>query len=174
MIVISGVLLLVADARQKAAALEAAAATERQNLERRVEELRAFEREYRTRLKAYLEGQLRELESQPASAAPAPPPGGGTRGAGSPPPSSPSPAPAASAPPGPPASPSRPPAGPPTAEVPRLAPAPAPGGAPAPSSPFSQAPPMVEDVDSGSDSPTGPPREPGSDHDVDTSGGNPG
>jgi DivIVA domain-containing protein len=31
-------------------------------LERKVEELRAFEREYRTRLKSYLEGQLRQLE----------------------------------------------------------------------------------------------------------------
>jgi hypothetical protein len=33
---------------------------------------------------------------------------------------------------------------------------------------------MVEDVDTGSDAPTGPPREPGADHDVDTSGGNAG
>jgi len=31
-------------------------------LERKVEELRAFEREYRTRLKSYLESQLRQLE----------------------------------------------------------------------------------------------------------------
>jgi len=35
----------------------------RQALESRIEQLRAFEREYRTRLKAYLEGQLRELDS---------------------------------------------------------------------------------------------------------------
>jgi DivIVA domain-containing protein len=36
----------------------------RQVLERKVEELRSFEREYRARLKAYLENQLRELESR--------------------------------------------------------------------------------------------------------------
>lgn len=35
--------------------------TRRATLEQHVEQLRAFEREYRTRLKAYLEGQLREL-----------------------------------------------------------------------------------------------------------------
>ena len=35
----------------------------RQRLEARIEELRAFEREYRTRLRAHLEGQLRELDS---------------------------------------------------------------------------------------------------------------
>jgi DivIVA domain-containing protein len=35
----------------------------REELERRVDDLRAFEREYRSRLKAYLEGQLRELEA---------------------------------------------------------------------------------------------------------------
>lgn len=36
-------------------------AAEREELERRVEDLRAFEREYRTRLIAYLEQQLAEL-----------------------------------------------------------------------------------------------------------------
>ena len=35
----------------------------REELERRVDDLRAFEREYRSRLKAYLEGQLRDLEA---------------------------------------------------------------------------------------------------------------
>jgi DivIVA domain-containing protein len=44
------------------------------DLERKVEELRAFEREYRTRLKSYLESQLRQLEGpddgdRPAAAA---------------------------------------------------------------------------------------------------------
>ena len=34
------------------------------NMERRVEELRAYEREYRSRLRSYLEGQLRELEGK--------------------------------------------------------------------------------------------------------------
>jgi cell division septum initiation protein DivIVA len=33
-------------------------------MERRVEELRAYEREYRSRLRSYLEGQLRELETK--------------------------------------------------------------------------------------------------------------
>ncbi len=42
--------------------------TERATLERKVEELRAFEREYRTRLKSYLEGQLRELEGRSTEA----------------------------------------------------------------------------------------------------------
>lgn len=37
---------------------------QRSVLERKVEELRSFEREYRSRLKAYLEGQLRDLESK--------------------------------------------------------------------------------------------------------------
>jgi chaperonin cofactor prefoldin len=32
-------------------------------LERRLEELRTFEREYRTRLKSYLESQLRDLDA---------------------------------------------------------------------------------------------------------------
>src|SRR5580693_2998599 len=35
----------------------------REELERRVDDLRAFEREYRSRLKAYMEGQLRDLEA---------------------------------------------------------------------------------------------------------------
>jgi DivIVA domain-containing protein len=42
-------------------------------LEKRIEELRTFEREYRTRLKSYLESQLRDLEgrgsAEPATAA---------------------------------------------------------------------------------------------------------
>ena len=36
---------------------------ERQQLEHRIEELRNFEREYRQKLKGYIEGQLRELDS---------------------------------------------------------------------------------------------------------------
>ncbi|MDQ1586220.1 MAG: hypothetical protein QOH80_1585 [Actinomycetota bacterium] len=61
--------------------------SERQSLERKVEELRAFEREYRTRLKSYLETQLRELEGRgseaPAGQRPAQqgqPPAGGPVG----------------------------------------------------------------------------------------------
>jgi cell division septum initiation protein DivIVA len=53
---------------------------QREELERRVDDLRAFEREYRSRLKAYLEGQLRDLEAGvtdsgtfPAVAPPSPP-----------------------------------------------------------------------------------------------------
>lgn len=36
---------------------------ERAELERRIEELRTFERDYRAKLKSYIEGQLRDLES---------------------------------------------------------------------------------------------------------------
>jgi DivIVA domain-containing protein len=65
-------------ARERAAALEAEMAAKveaatghlevrRRQLESRIEELRAFEREYRTRLKAYLETQLRELGSGPGT-----------------------------------------------------------------------------------------------------------
>jgi DivIVA domain-containing protein len=57
--------------------------TERSALERKVEQLRAFEREYRTRLKSYLEGQLRELEGR-GSEAPGGQAGGGQAAAPSP------------------------------------------------------------------------------------------
>jgi DivIVA domain-containing protein len=53
--------------------------TERSTLEREVEKLRSFEREYRSRLKNYLEGQLRELDGS-ASSAPAVQGGGGQGG----------------------------------------------------------------------------------------------
>lgn len=63
------------DARAKADALERDAQEKhrvamgslesaRATLERKVEDLRGFEREYRTRLKSYLESQLRRLETQ--------------------------------------------------------------------------------------------------------------
>ncbi len=42
--------------------------TERSALEREVEKLRSFEREYRSRLKSYLEGQLRELDGRGSEA----------------------------------------------------------------------------------------------------------
>ncbi len=42
--------------------------TERSTLEREVEKLRSFEREYRSRLKSYLEGQLRELDGRSTDA----------------------------------------------------------------------------------------------------------
>ena len=53
---------------------------ERQQIEHRIEELRNFEREYREKLKSYIEGQLRELDSAnvltaaPAAVATAPAP----------------------------------------------------------------------------------------------------
>jgi len=62
-------------AKSRAARLEAEMAAQvqavtgnledqRRRLEGRIEELRAFEREYRTRLKAYLQTQLRDLDSR--------------------------------------------------------------------------------------------------------------
>lgn len=45
---------------------------ERQVLQRKVEQLRAFEREYRSRLKAYLEDQLHQLEAKTSSGGSAP------------------------------------------------------------------------------------------------------
>src|SRR5262249_18309667 len=64
---------ITSDARARAESLERDAqerhrqamgslVQQREELERRVDDLRAFEREYRSRLKAYLEGQLRDLE----------------------------------------------------------------------------------------------------------------
>ena len=85
---------ITGDARARAESLERDAqerhrqamgslVTQREELERRVDDLRAFEREYRSRLKAYLEGQLRDLEAgvtdsgtfpaMPPAAPPAPP-----------------------------------------------------------------------------------------------------
>ncbi len=69
--------------REKAAALERDAARQHTEilgpisqekilLEKRIEELRTFEREYRTHLKTYLQTQLRELDGH-GSAAPADP-----------------------------------------------------------------------------------------------------
>jgi DivIVA domain-containing protein len=81
---------ITSDARARAESLERDAqerhrqamgslVQQREELERRVDDLRAFEREYRSRLKAYLEGQLRDLEAGaadsgtfPAVAAPPP------------------------------------------------------------------------------------------------------
>ena len=140
---------LEAEAQQQHAATVADLQRQRTALEAQLDSLRGFEREYRMRLKAYLEGQLRELESQP-SAAPAPPAGASRPPAAAPPPA------AAQRPPAP--------------EVPRVAAPPTPAAAAPPSSPFSSSPPLVEDVDTGSDAPSGPPREPGADGDLDSSG----
>jgi DivIVA domain-containing protein len=52
------------DAQDKHRTMIGALETQRVDLERKVESLRQFEREYRSRLKSYLEGQLRQLDSQ--------------------------------------------------------------------------------------------------------------
>jgi len=62
---------MITGAQNKVAELERASATERAGLERRVEELRAFEREYRTRLRQHHESALKELEHRGADGAPA-------------------------------------------------------------------------------------------------------
>lgn len=53
----------VQDAEQRAATITAQLEQRKAALERRLEELRTFEREYRTRLKSYLESQLRDLDA---------------------------------------------------------------------------------------------------------------
>jgi DivIVA domain-containing protein len=75
--------------------------TRRRQLEKHIEDLRAYEREYRSRLRTYLEAQLRQLNGQSAAApgsAPPPPPdptagdrlsGSGADGAAPPSPSEP-------------------------------------------------------------------------------------
>lgn len=55
---------LVSEAKANVANITREFETQRVVMERRVEELRAYEREYRGRLRSYLEGQLRELESK--------------------------------------------------------------------------------------------------------------
>lgn len=55
---------LVIEAKLSVASITREFEVQRVAMERRVEELRAYEREYRGRLRSYLEGQLRELESK--------------------------------------------------------------------------------------------------------------
>ena len=128
------------EAQQQHASAMAELQRQRETFERQIDSLRAFEREYRTRLKAYLEGQLRDLETRTAE-------------------------PTAPAPPAPsmPAAPPIPPP-PPAPSVPPVAPRPATPAA----SPFTPGRPLVEDVDSGSDMPGGPPREADDDSDVES------
>ncbi|MHA3703079.1 DivIVA domain-containing protein [Jatrophihabitans sp. YIM 134969] len=61
----------VQDAEQRAQTITSQLEQRKAALERRLEELRTFEREYRTRLKSYLESQLRDLDasgrSEPAA-----------------------------------------------------------------------------------------------------------
>ena len=54
----------VTEAKNHVASITREFESQRVGLERRVEELRAYEREYRSRLRSYLEGQLRELENK--------------------------------------------------------------------------------------------------------------
>jgi DivIVA domain-containing protein len=61
---------VVSEAEQGARNQLGALQQEKNELERQVEELRQFERDYRTKLRGYIEGQLRELESSNALTAP--------------------------------------------------------------------------------------------------------
>jgi DivIVA domain-containing protein len=54
---------VVSEAEQGARGQLGALQQEKSDLEREVEELRQFERDYRTKLRGYIEGQLRELET---------------------------------------------------------------------------------------------------------------
>jgi DivIVA domain-containing protein len=54
---------LISDAETRAATITTQLEQRKDALERRVEQLRTFEREYRTRLKSYLESQLRDLDA---------------------------------------------------------------------------------------------------------------
>jgi hypothetical protein len=58
---------LLADAEAKQRAQLDAFEEERSVLESRIDELRIFEREYRQKLKSYIEGQLRDLETPQSS-----------------------------------------------------------------------------------------------------------
>src|SRR5690606_31575370 len=63
---------VVSEAEQGARSQLGALQEEKAELERQLEELRQFEREYRSKLRGYIEGQLRELETSNAiGAAPA-------------------------------------------------------------------------------------------------------
>ncbi|MEY4900477.1 MAG: hypothetical protein RI895_899 [Actinomycetota bacterium] len=55
---------MVATAKNNVSNMTRELEAQRVSMERRVEELRAYEREYRGRLRSYLEGQLRELDSK--------------------------------------------------------------------------------------------------------------
>jgi DivIVA domain-containing protein len=54
---------VVSEAQQAQQAQMAGLEQEKQNLERKVEELRSFEKEYREKLRGYIQDQLRDLES---------------------------------------------------------------------------------------------------------------
>lgn len=56
--------VLISEAKANIANITREFEIQRVGMERRVEELRAYEREYRGRLRSYIEGQLRELEAK--------------------------------------------------------------------------------------------------------------
>ncbi|SDQ53325.1 DivIVA domain-containing protein [Quadrisphaera sp. DSM 44207] len=58
---------LVREAEEKQRQTLGSLEQERSLLERKIDELRAFERDYRNRMKSYLESQLRDLESRGAA-----------------------------------------------------------------------------------------------------------
>jgi hypothetical protein len=52
------------DAARKHTEILGALSQEKNTLEKKIDELRTFERDYRTRLKTYLDSQLRELDGR--------------------------------------------------------------------------------------------------------------
>jgi hypothetical protein len=68
---------MVAEAQQKRAELLQALGEERSSLQKKIDEMKTFERDYRVRLKSHLEGQLLQLE-QIAAYEPAASDGGGS------------------------------------------------------------------------------------------------
>jgi len=60
----------VGDAERKQTEIIGSITRDKSELEKKIDQLRTFEREYRTRLKNYLESQLRDLEGR-GTAAPA-------------------------------------------------------------------------------------------------------
>ena len=58
---------VVAEAEAKQRAQITALESERSTIERQIEELRNFERDYRAKLKSYIEGQLRDLDNTGSS-----------------------------------------------------------------------------------------------------------
>jgi DivIVA domain-containing protein len=61
---------LVNDAQEKSRKTLGSLEQQKAVLERKLEQLRGFERDYRSRLKAYIEGQLRDLEARGSFATP--------------------------------------------------------------------------------------------------------
>jgi DivIVA domain-containing protein len=60
---------VLSQARNQADAAMVERETQRVTLEKRIEELRAFEREYRSKLRSYIEGQLQDLDTRSGESA---------------------------------------------------------------------------------------------------------